>query len=391
MKKAIIFIALILTIGSSGFAQDGIRFAEENWSEILRRAEQENKLIFLDAYTEWCGPCKMMTRQVFPTATVGKYFNHHFINAKMDMEKGDGVALAKLYDIRAYPTLLFINSQGTAIHRGLGYHDADDLLNLGEAALDPANNHHAMQLRYDNGDRNPDFLYDYAVSLLDAWSPDYAAIADAYLRTQPDWKREKNMDLIFRVVDIDRSQMLDYFLKNKTAFEDRYGSRIVSEKIQSILQDEFDKSQLSGNLNPFQSLLENIYPDNAPEMLARYQMVKFQQEEQYDAYADAAVDFYKKYPVKNWEELNEIAWLFFETIENPRHLKTAVKWCKQSIEIESNYFNNDTLASLYHKIGKDKKALKHARRAIEIAHRDGEDYSATEALIEEIESNKKSK
>ena len=47
-------------------------------------------MIFLDAYASWCGPCKMLQKNVFTKKAVGDFYNSKFINVKMDMEKGEG-------------------------------------------------------------------------------------------------------------------------------------------------------------------------------------------------------------------------------------------------------------------------------------------------------------
>ena len=65
-------------------------------------------------------------------------------------------------------------------------------------------------------------------------------------------------------------------------------------------------------------------------------------------------------------------------------LEKAVKWAEQSVEMEDGYYNNDTLASLYFKVGNKKKAKKAAEHAIELAKQDGEDYSATKELLDKI-------
>ena len=77
----------------------------------------------MDAYTTWCGPCKRMAAEVFTEPEVGRFYNENFINVKIDMEKGEGIELARQYDVYAYPTLLFINGEGELVHRGLGYQD----------------------------------------------------------------------------------------------------------------------------------------------------------------------------------------------------------------------------------------------------------------------------
>ena len=93
MKK-IIFILLLCGYGISVLAQ-GISFQKGNWKEILAMAKKEKKLVFIDNYTSWCGPCKKMVKEVFPMQAVGDFYNANFVCYKLDWEKGDGVEVAK--------------------------------------------------------------------------------------------------------------------------------------------------------------------------------------------------------------------------------------------------------------------------------------------------------
>lgn len=111
----------------------GIQFTEARWADILKKAKVENKVIFLDAYASWCGPCKMLQKQVFTQKSVGEYFNKRFINVKIDMEKGEGPALAQLYPLEAYPTLMFINGNGRVVKKAIGYMTAEDLIDTGKS------------------------------------------------------------------------------------------------------------------------------------------------------------------------------------------------------------------------------------------------------------------
>src|ERR1041385_7258181 len=84
---------------------DGIEFIhEKTFQEILDMAKAQNKLVFMDCYTSWCGPCKRLAAMVFPDPEVGEFFNATFINAKFDMEKEEGPTISSRYGIRAYPT-----------------------------------------------------------------------------------------------------------------------------------------------------------------------------------------------------------------------------------------------------------------------------------------------
>ena len=79
-----------------------------------------------------------------------------------------------------------------------------------------------------------------------------------------------------------------------------------------------------------------------------------------------------------------MAWLYYEAVDGKKELKCALGWAKQSVKMDKNYANTDTVASLYYKLGKKGKALKYANEAIELAKASDEDYAATELLVQKI-------
>jgi len=117
-----------------------ISFNSDNWKALLAKAKKENKLIFLDAYTEWCRPCIMMAKNIFTLNKVADFYNQHFINVSMDMEKGEGPAIGKKYKIGAYPTFLFIDGNGRVVHENDGYQEAEPFIKAGETALSKMKN-----------------------------------------------------------------------------------------------------------------------------------------------------------------------------------------------------------------------------------------------------------
>ncbi|GAB4042399.1 thioredoxin family protein [Spirosoma litoris] len=112
---------------------EGIQFTETSWREILKKAKAEKKVIFLDAYASWCGPCKKLQKDVFTKKAVGDFYNSKFINVKMDMEKGEGPALSQVYPLEAYPTLLFIDGNGKVLKKVLGLQTPEDLIAIGKS------------------------------------------------------------------------------------------------------------------------------------------------------------------------------------------------------------------------------------------------------------------
>lgn len=114
-------------------SSQGIQFFKGNFKAAMAKAKAENKLIFMDAYASWCGPCKMMQRNTFPDALVGKVFNEKFVSVAYDMEVGEGLELAAQYPVSAYPTLFFLDADGNVISSELGYRDPSGLVTLGQS------------------------------------------------------------------------------------------------------------------------------------------------------------------------------------------------------------------------------------------------------------------
>ncbi|HZK65342.1 MAG TPA: thioredoxin family protein [Puia sp.] len=113
----------------------GIQFLENSWAKALEQAKKENKLIFLDAYASWCGPCKMLKKNTFTKKAAGDFFNAHFINVAIDMEKGDGPSLSQKFEVDAYPTLIIADKNGNIVTYTKGYMNADQLIEFGNYGL----------------------------------------------------------------------------------------------------------------------------------------------------------------------------------------------------------------------------------------------------------------
>ena len=130
MKK--ITSTLIALIATVAMMAQGMAFEPEGTTleQAAAKAKAEKKLIFLDCFTQWCGPCKKMSRDVFPQETVGAFMNPRYINIKIDMESAYGAPLAKKLQITAYPTFVIFNADAQEISRFLGYHAVDAFLEV---------------------------------------------------------------------------------------------------------------------------------------------------------------------------------------------------------------------------------------------------------------------
>ncbi len=134
-KKVVVVPSVETEVKSSSSA---ISF-EENKNitlrDILEKAKTEKKLVFVDAYATWCGPCKLMDKEVFTNTATGIYFNKYFISYKLNVEKNNGPTVKLLYDINVLPTLLFLDADGNVLERANNSITISELNSLAKKAV----------------------------------------------------------------------------------------------------------------------------------------------------------------------------------------------------------------------------------------------------------------
>ena len=168
MKKLFALLSSLL-ICSYLFAQGGVDFQHLTYSEALKKAKAKNKLVFVDCYTTWCGPCKHMTEVVFPQAKAGEFFNPRFVCVKFDMEKGEGKELVTKLGVPAYPTFVIVRPDGTVQHRIVGGGDLDDFIERVQLGLNEKTNLLYLTERYNSGKMKKAELAVYYRVLNDAY------------------------------------------------------------------------------------------------------------------------------------------------------------------------------------------------------------------------------
>lgn len=162
MKKILTLLAVCLCSLIVTAQELGIHFQKLSWAEAVKKAKAENKLIFVDFYTQWCGPCMNMAKQVFVLPNVGHYYNQTFVNLKIDAENVDGIGLAKKYGVRSYPTYAYIDpTTEEMVHRSGSRQSAEQFIQTGKDANIPNKRSFYLQQQYNKGNRERSFLIDY--------------------------------------------------------------------------------------------------------------------------------------------------------------------------------------------------------------------------------------
>lgn len=248
MKRLILFTLLMAAVLMSTVAQNrGINFEQtKEWKKIVKKAKKEKKLIFMDCYTSWCGPCKMLAMHVFTEDKVADFFNTNFVNAKFDMEKdADGVALRKQFGVKFFPTLLFVDPvSGEVLHRMVGAGSSEWLIAGGKLAIDPDNNLRSLVKRYENGERGGEFVRDYTGVLFSAYMRDEAArVACEYLDSLPvdSLVTQENWQMIKRIVSDPLCPLLKRVMSEREKFYAVIGQKEVDAKLEEVIYSAVDE------------------------------------------------------------------------------------------------------------------------------------------------------
>lgn len=391
MKK--ISLLLMVLFSCITFAQ-GMKFEEnKSFKDLLAIAKKENKLLFLDAYTTWCGPCKLMAKNVFPQANVGEFYNANFINSKIDMEKGEGIDIAKKYNVRAYPTYLFINGDGELIHRVTSYYDPEDFINVGKDAIDPSKQMGALKKKFDAGDQDPEFLKS-VIKVFAFADPDLAvkAAAKYFAGKKAEPLTQEDFSYLFSLTKDSNSPLYPEFITRKAELikvmpEENYNKAMTSFKTNALFNTSYDQKTKVLDEKKYMSEAEKMMsPEQAKTMLLKSRIRVAGLNKDKDQYQKLSMEYYQDgtSPTFTSDELNSISWNFFENATDKTALNKALLWAKQSVKLQEGYANTDTVANLYFKLGDKVNGKMWATKAIELAKKEGEDYTETQAILDKL-------
>lgn len=194
---------LMVALLSFGTHAEGITFQYISLDEALEKAKAENKPLFIDIYATWCGPCKMLDRDVFIDDDLGAYMNENFINLKLDGEKGDGDVLMTQFDMSAFPTMLYLSADKIELNRIVGYVDANSLLETSKTVIDPTSSKlYKLQEKYDSGNRDQSLMKEYINELLNR-DKEYDEVLTLYLELYPELDLSDEDDFMIFCLDID--------------------------------------------------------------------------------------------------------------------------------------------------------------------------------------------
>lgn len=389
MGKNIILIFLIATT-SLGLSAQGIEFFEGSWKDAMAKAKAEDKLLFVDAYAKWCGPCKAMSKNVFTQASVGEFFNSNFINLKLDMEESDGVTFGHKYPVSAYPTLFFIDGEGKVMKTVKGGQQPDGLIALGGEAMKKVDKSLKYETQYQSGDRSYDLMYNY-VKALNASGKPSLKISNEYLATKPSLTEDQQLKFILEAaVDAD-TKLFDQVIENKSKIEKLVGVEYYIEKCKAACYASVNKSiefEIESLFSETILKAKKTFPDDATEFSASAEMKYYKAFKNDEKYINAYKTFAKKAskdPVKLKTLVNDI---IKSNKDNAVMVADAAEYAGQVYELKNDQESLNQYCSTLILAKQSEKALKVAGKAREKAEKNGEDIKPYDGLLNFINSKK---
>lgn len=143
--KYFLLLLMFLAVGS---VNSQIKWMSMN--DALAAQKKEPKKIFMDVYTTWCGPCKMLDKNTFSDKEVIDYINENYYAVKFNAEGTEEVnfqdftytnpnydpnrkgrnsqhLFAHALKVTAYPSVVFFKENGDLIQAVPGYRTPQQL------------------------------------------------------------------------------------------------------------------------------------------------------------------------------------------------------------------------------------------------------------------------
>ena len=109
------------TIIDEGKGVNFLKGSEVRLTDVLAQAKRENKRVLIDFWATWCHACMQMNKTTFRDTRIGNLMNYSFVNYAVDVDHDpDAKELVEKFNIKAFPTYLILNPDGTEYNRVVG-------------------------------------------------------------------------------------------------------------------------------------------------------------------------------------------------------------------------------------------------------------------------------
>ncbi|OMP30153.1 MULTISPECIES: DUF255 domain-containing protein [Mangrovimonas] len=442
MKKNVLSLVIVFFIGVFNLFAQGIEFEHISLEEALKKAELENKLVFIDFYTTWCAPCKIMSKNVFPIPEVGALYNKEFVSIKLDAEK-EGLEDAKKYQVNSYPTYLYLNSSGNVVYKESGSRMPEDFIQLGRDVAASVSSEYSLeklQTIFINKQDDPDFLKIYYTKMMEYGQNPTEGI-NAWLKVQNEIEEDDvdmmefllkykdyiilnskgaeilkaNFDEYMDIATRKEEEELEVFKEVRLAKNTRdYAFETKNPELWLIFMEAFNelpekykkkgnyleyKITYSGLLNDSQgykkaviTYVDSLIADKTiSEIKAKDQAIYEKRSKALEGnntlQAESMLKAYKN-GINSGnivEDLHQKGEAYLKYVDSKKEYKNLENWIEYGYNLEASaYYMDDLTADMYYKKGKAKKAIECKERALANWPEDDKKFAAKKYELEQM-------
>ncbi len=360
---------------------------EQDYELAQKEAVRQNKLLLIDFYTVWCGPCKELDAAVFRDTAVSRRIAGNFVLLRYDAEKDMVHRLSLKHHVSMYPTTLILNRDQRVVHRQYGMVPGKDPVTsylefLEEARAKAANDHFikgyskAMDLVY------PKFYEDFVFRIN---TRDVDSKIAAYWQSATDYLSEVPFTVLCYFSG-GTDEVNEFLIANRRQYEELYGELDVRFIITMMISRKLFDAMTARDRPAFDAGIlfarEHLDPENAATYLPFMEERMLQVEGRWP-------EALKLFGVRRDEQRlgdDETARFCRSAADDctePAVLRTCRDWMKTIVDKSPAYRHLDTYARLLFRTGDKKKGYTYMERAIAAGQLAKEDTTDSENWLKE--------
>ena len=380
MKK----ILLLLFVANSVLAQTGssggIQFRQTPIETVFQDARRAGKPVFVEIYSPSCHVCQSFM-PTLADSRVGKSYNSKFISTKLDIAQPSTKGFLEKYKlfIPSLPLFLYFDPQQNLIHFAMSNNSTDEVIRHGTNALDPKVRSQTMTSRYQQGERSPNFLIDYAMycRVTKDTTANIAVMNEYARKTSPaTYTNQTNWLALQKLVLDFENPLFQYMLDHLDAYRKVYGAEPTQEVAENILMSSlFSKRGLTYPVSKILEIRQDLIKIGISQKVVTNRTLLPEVNAYLRTHQTAkAVDRMDTHA--NANQMSVLEYLYISKLFNRNSLDavaspTVVKWVNKALTLKPEpkeqadlYYE---LAEAYRRGGKNTDAQKAAQKSMEMA------------------------
>lgn len=379
-------------VAQSNTAGQELLVIDQNYDQALAAAAENDKLLFVDFYTTWCGPCKQLDRLVYQNDSMRAILHKDVVLLKYDAEKDSTFHLSKKHHVLSYPTGLILDQNGLVVNRIYSFagEDAAALSNSVVKFVDESTelSKNKKTVAGYSGDIDPTIYPDFYADYVNRTDTKVDPMeVNTYLESLDDIYAENYFSVLLYFAGKVNNSIADRTLEHKDKYIALYGETDLGMLLSFLTSGRFNRAIEQDNQAEFDQAIAFSKKALGEERTAE-QLPSFERSylEAQNKWAEV-FELYKK--MKDDDEMengyiNYFSWQVFKRCDDQEVIRKCLAWMKVVTDEEPEFDYLDTYAYLLYKSGDKAETKRVAQLAIEAGKLEDRITTGLEKLLTKL-------